>query len=337
MMEAAKMQDLQIFKSKLLLILSDYKIEKKETAIVPYSVQKNDMLLKRFMVAKAVSGRTEKTIRAYKDVIRRFLLDVEKDADAITSTDIQLYIAKKMTEGASKSYCDTIRRYMASFFGYLYREEIIQRNPMVKVEPIKFHKENENAFSDMEIELMRNACRTAFERAAIEVLLSTGCRASELCTIKTTDIMGDGSISILGKGEKRRTVYLNAKAIVAVKNYLKERNDNNPYLFPGGIFGAKKKKVARCLWYQSQDIVSPDNHYSAGTLNMLVKNIAKRAGVEDAHAHRFRRTCATLALRHGMPIEMVSMMLGHEQLSTTQIYLDIRESDLKIAHEKYVL
>lgn len=336
MMEAAKKQDLQIFKSKLLLILSDYEIDNKETAIVPYSVTKNDMLLKRFMVAKAVSGRTERTIRAYRDVIGRFLRDVQKDADTIKSEDVQLYIAKKMTDGSSKAYCDTIRRYLGSFFGYLYREEIIQRNPMAKVEAIKFHKEHENAFSDMEIELMRNACRTAFERAVIEVLLSSGCRASELCAIKITDIVDDGSISILGKGEKRRTVYLNAKARVAVKNYLKERNDENPYLLPGKIFGTKKK-VASCLWYQNQDMVSTENHYGTGSLNELVKNIAKRAGVEGAHAHRFRRTCATLALRHGMPIEMVSMMLGHEQLSTTQIYLDIRESDLKIAHEKYVL
>lgn len=70
-------------------------------------------------------------------------------------------------------------------------------------------------------------------------------------------------------------------------------------------------------------------------MNQMVKKIARRAGVEGCHTHRFRRTCATMALRRGMTIEMVSMMLGHEQLSTTQIYLDIREEDLKASHQKY--
>ena len=67
------------------------------------------------------------------------------------------------------------------------------------------------------------------------------------------------------------------------------------------------------------------------------RKIGRRAGVENTHPHRFRRTCATLALRRGMPIELVSKMLGHEQLSTTQIYLDIRDEDLEAAHRRYVV
>ena len=59
--------------------------------------------------------------------------------------------------------------------------------------------------------------------------------------------------------------------------------------------------------------------------------------MSDVHPHRFRRTCATMALKRGMPIEQVSKMLGHEQLTTTQIYLDLDERSLEIAHEKYVL
>jgi site-specific recombinase XerD len=68
-----------------------------------------------------------------------------------------------------------------------------------------------------------------------------------------------------------------------------------------------------------------------------MRKIAKKAGVERANPHKFRRTCATMALRHGMPIEQVSKMLGHNQLTTTQIYLDLDEAELEQAHKKYVV
>lgn len=65
--------------------------------------------------------------------------------------------------------------------------------------------------------------------------------------------------------------------------------------------------------------------------------MAKRAGVKQANPHKFRRTCATMALRKGMPIEQVSKMLGNESIETTQIYLDLTEEELALAHRKYVV
>ena len=65
--------------------------------------------------------------------------------------------------------------------------------------------------------------------------------------------------------------------------------------------------------------------------------MAKQAGVKQANPHKFRRTCATMALRKGMPIEQVSKMLGHESIETTQIYLDLTEEELALAHRKYVV
>lgn len=71
-------------------------------------------------------------------------------------------------------------------------------------------------------------------------------------------------------------------------------------------------------------------------INSLLKKIGAKAGVTGVHAHRYRRTCATMALRNGMPVEMVSKMLGHEDIKTTQIYLDLCDRDLKRLHERYV-
>lgn len=65
--------------------------------------------------------------------------------------------------------------------------------------------------------------------------------------------------------------------------------------------------------------------------------MAKRAGAKQANPHKFRRTCATMALRKGMPIEQVSKMLGNESIETTQIYLDLTEEELALAHRKYVV
>lgn len=334
--------DIQKIKPKLVVLMDGYKIEPKETALAIYTNGKNEMLLKKFILAKAVAGRSERTIKQYAGEIRRFQEKIGKDFDCISPDDIRVYIARLITSGKSKSYADTVRRYLNSFYGYLYREELIKTNPMMKVDAVKFKVEKENAFSDLEVELLRQSCRTSHERAVIETLLSTGCRASEVVTLLIDDIK-EGKAQILGKGGKYRTVYFNAKAAVAIETYLKERRDKNPYLFPAGIFipdaadSAALMQKTKGNWYKYPELIHPENHWNKESVNKMCQRIAKRAGVSGAHAHRFRRTCATHALRHGMPIEIVSMMLGHEQISTTQIYLDIREDDLAAAHKKYVL
>lgn len=168
-----------------------------------------------------------------------------------------------------------------------------------------------------------------------------GCRASEVASIKIDDI-NDDKVTVLGKGGKYRNIYLNAKSVIAIETYLKERKDNNPYLFPSGIkFGGDQELLCRVRkekgnWYKYRDLVDPSEHINHESINSSLKRIGKRAGVYGVHTHRFRRTCATMALRRGMTIELVSKMLGHEELATTQIYLDIRDDDLEIAHKKFV-
>ena len=164
---------------------------------------------------------------------------------------------------------------------------------------------------------------------------------SELCSIKITDIQEDGTIYILGKGNKYRNVYLNAKAKITIQKYLEERTDTNPYLFPRAVsnFVREACKYGRSKtheWWKCPELVHEELPADKSTVENMVRNIGKRANVENVHPHRFRRTCATLALRKGMPLELVSKMLGHENVGTTQIYLDLAEDDLKQAHKKYV-
>lgn len=331
--------DISPLKDRLTILFNDYKIESKETALAVYTAGKNEIFLKRFLLAKAVSGCSKRTVEQYGAEISRFLKNCGKDADCITAEDIQVHLARLMAAGDSKSYCDTVRRYLSTFYGWLYRQELIKTNPMNRVDRIKYQREKKKAFSDLEVEQMRSACETNYERAMFETLLSTGCRASELVSIKLADIEGD-AVQIFGKGGKWRTVYINAKAQVAITAYMAERKDKSPYLFPGAILvdgGKKKVQQLKGQWYKNPELVSLDQPLGSSTVNDVVKRIAKRAGVTGSHAHRFRRTCATNAMRRGMPIEQVQMMLGHAEMSTTQVYLDIQESDLHEAHKKYVV
>lgn len=192
--------DVERIKAKLTVVLDDYQICPKQEALAVYTEGKNDYYLRKFLLAKAVAGRQERTLRQYKDEVGRALRGIGKDADTITADDIQVYLAKVLSRGGSKCYCDNIRRDLSSFYNWLYREEIIRTNPMNKIDNIKFKREKEKALTDMEIEMMRQACQTTMQKAIMEMLLSTGCRAAELVSIKIADMDEDTIEAVYGDG-----------------------------------------------------------------------------------------------------------------------------------------
>jgi site-specific recombinase XerD len=230
---------------------------------------------------------------------------------------------------------------LSAFYGWLQKEEILLKNPMTKVDPIKATKKKKKAFEQMDLEKIRDKCRTKRETAIIEVLISTWARVSEITLIRIDDIH-DNRLTVHGKGDKDREVYLNPRAALAVTNYLAERGDKNPYLFPKAKYAgdvAQLHKIARderCEWYKDPELVDEKEHTDKGTIESIVRSIGKKAGVPNTHPHRFRRTGATMALRAGMPLIQVSKLLGHENVGTTQIYLDISDEELEQAHKRYV-
>lgn len=335
MMLAGKGVSIAEIPQELTIILADYEIAPRETSLAIRGEDKNKVYLQKFLIAKTVKGCTDRTLKLYKEEVWKILCHINKPVDEITSDDIRLYLAiRQKKDGITKRTADNELRYLRTFFTYLIAEELITKNPVARIEKIKGDKVKRKAFTELEVERIRDACKNEWETAAVEMLLSTGCRVSELVSIKISDI-NDGQLRIFGKGNKERIVYMNARAIVAVEKYLKKRKDDNPYLFPGGFFGRPETKCRN--WYENPKCVDENKPCCTGTVEGKVRTIAKRAGVKEAHPHKFRRTCATFALRRGMPIEQVSQMLGHEQIGTTQIYLDLTEEDLKQAHKKYVV
>lgn len=328
--------ELSDIKRALYVALAGYDIRPKEKQLILYE-NKNEEAIKRYIIAKGIAGLAERTLRMYASTLTRAFGIIRKDYDKVESEDVQLLLATVMTKG-SKRYANDIRVVLNGFYAWLLREEIVTRSPMNKIDIIKYRSSKEDAFSDIEVERMREACRTRYEKAVIEFLLSTGCRAFEAASV-TIEQAKEDEITIVGKGDKERKIYVNAKARIAINGFLAERIDRNPYLFPASVM--KNGRHIQSMqggpnWYLRRELVG-DDHVGRETINNIVKRVAKRANVDGCHAHRFRRTCATNALKHGMPIELVSMMLGHSNIATTQIYLSIGQDALRNAHGKYVL
>lgn len=338
----AEMLNLPDARLIILGAMAGFDITKKETALIVYDGGQTEYLIQRFLVAKKVAGRGDRTCKLYGDNLRRFFKAAGKSPVQLEHTDVQWYVAQLIMRGVSKDYQQNIVRTLSSFYGWLTKEELVERNIMLKIDPIKNKAKKKKAFDEMEVEKIRMACRSRRETCLVEVMLSTACRVFEVASLRIDMVIGKDEVTIIGKGDKQRTVYLNAKAKLSIEAYLKERKDKNPYLFPASIMNGQDvmKHSFRLKngenWYMLPEQVSETEHTDNSVLESIVRGIGKRAGVTKCHPHRFRRTAATFALRRGMNIMQVKEMLGHESLETTQRYLDITEDEVKEAHKRFM-
>ena len=273
--------------------------------------------LQEFLDVKALEGCSKATIENYKFNLNKFLLGVGKDPTEIVTQDIRKYLADyKRERGVSNTTLDNMRRVFQSFFTWMHREGYIIKDPCAAVNKIRADKIIKNPYSDEEMELMREAAKNLREKAIIEVLYSTGMRIGELEKLNKDDIdFVNGKAIVFGKGAKEREVYFNVKAQLALKKYLENRNDTNEALFVG--------------------LQSPYNRLKVSTYEKILRELGDRCGVH-CHPHRFRRTCATILLNKGMPIQEVSKVLGHAKLETTMIYCEIDQQSVATNHKKYM-
>lgn len=304
--------------SYITIKLNGYRLVKEETGIVKYEMSKDEKLFKMFFISKKLQGLSDRSLRYYRQELERSLLKINKPFEQITSDDIKYFLACYQLGGtANSTTIDNMRRVLNTFFQWLEDEEYIVKNPVKKIKKTRQEKKIKKAFSFEEIEKLKLGCKSERDIALIEFLLSTGVRADELVNAKLNDLdIENGQLKVLGKGNKERIVYLNSSAKIRLMNYLTSRKGNSEYIFSGEQ--------------------SPYDGIKADHLRVLVKKIGKRAGVEDVHPHRFRRTCATIASKRGMKIEEIQKMLGHENLTTTQIYVQVDTEDVKKSHEKYM-
>lgn len=314
-LEAKQLRKLKIV---LTINLEKLRLEEECRDVIIYDETSDIAAYKQYFVSMKLRGLSPGTINLAMRTIDKFNRWVRVSFNDVTTNDIRLYIAnREMNDHLSSATLDRERGAICRFFQWLFEEEYISRDPGRRVEKIKVEKRLKKAFTPVEVELMRNACRKPKEKATFELLLSTGCRVTELTmlTMENYD-QQRGTITVIGKGNKERVVFVNARAKVAIDNYLVIKpHSEGPILC--GLHG-----VGTAM--------------TSNGIQKMVKEIGKRAGVTHVHPHKFRRTAATLALKRGMSLNDVRRFLGHTDVDTTLQYIDTSGSDLKLEHEKYV-
>lgn len=294
---------------------------------------------------ETIKGKSQNTIEAYKvdltmffrflKLYRNEVKDIEFENIEINDIDEKFIKSIKLSE--LYAFMGFLERYrnngsyararkvatLKSFFKFLQTKlKIIDDNPTLELESPKINKRHP-VYLDLNesIQLLNSINRKNknFYRdyCIITLFLNCGMRLSELCNIRLDKISGD-TLTIIGKGNKERTVYLNEACIKALNNYLENRDsskvseENKKYLFLSNRGTPINKR----------------------TVEIMVKNYTKKAGLRDEKytPHKLRHTAATLMYKHGnVDIRALQNILGHENISTTQIYTHVDDDTLREA------
>lgn len=279
---------------------------------------KNSELVNLFLAAKHVEGCSEKSLKYYRSTIESMLAYLNKSLKHIITDDLRTYMTHYQTiNNASRVTVDNIRRILSTFFTWLEDENYILKSPVRRIHKVKTGTVVQETYTDEALELMRDNCKKMRDLAMIDMLASTGMRVGEMVLLNREDIdFQERECIVFGKGDKERTVYFDARTKLHLKRYLKERKDDNPALFVRTKY--------------------PYNRLGIGGVEFIVRQMGRKLNLNKVHPHKFRRTLATMAIDKGMPIEQVQRLLGHSRIDTTLRYAMVKQSNVKIAHRKFI-
>lgn len=288
-----------------------------ERAFEPQSDEPNAALLKTFLTAKEVEGCSLKTLEYYESTLQKMTDSMMKPYTQIDSGDLRKYLNDyEASRGSSKVTIDNIRRIMSSFFSWLEDEDYIVKSPVRRIKRVKTAVVTKETFTDEQLEIVRESCGNARDRAIVDMLSSTGMRIGELVRLNRDDInFHERECVVTGKGNKQRPAYFDARAKLSLGAYLESRTDANPALF-ATLTGARRITV--------------------GSIEWTMRRLSSRISVGRVHPHKFRRTLATHAIDKGMPVEQVQKLLGHAKIDTTMHYAMVNQNNVKASHRKYL-
>ena len=278
----------------------------------------NTEYVKLFLDAKKIEGCSDRTLKYYRVTVEHMLRQILSPIRKITTEEIRAYLVDyQKINNCSKVTVDNIRRNISSFFSWLEEEDHILKSPMKRIHKIKTKTVVKNTISDEDIEKLRDHCSNIRDLAMIDLLYSTGMRVGELVNLNIDNVdMEQRECIVYGKGDKERKVYFDAKAKIHLLNYLNSRSDTNPALFV--------------------TLDAPHERLKISGVEIRIRELGRKLGLERIHPHKFRRTMATRAIDKGMPIEQVQKILGHSQIDTTMQYAIVNQTNVKISHQKFI-
>lgn len=315
--------------------LTDYQLNKlKESLIINFEkldfiiktdelkhqeeLDENISMIESFISSKQIEGCSDRTIKYYKEIIDKFNDSFDKSIKRITTEEIRNYLSnyKEMSTCGSTTI-DNIRRVLSSFFSWLEDEDYIIKSPIRRIHRIKTPTTVKEVLTDENLEKLRDECENIRDLSLIELLISTGMRVGELVNLNISNLnFEDRSCIVLGKGNKEREVYFDAKTKLHLKEYISKRNDTNDALFVS--------------------LREPHQRLSISGIELIVRNLGVNTNINKVHPHKFRRTLATMAIDKGMPVEQVQKLLGHVKIETTMHYAMVNQSNVKLSHRRYI-
>lgn len=315
--------------------LTDYQLNKlKESLIINFEgvefiiktdelkhqeeLDENKNMIDSFISSKQVEGCSERTIKYYKEIIEKFVNTFDKSIKQISTNEIRNYLSNyKDNSSCGTTTIDNIRRVLSSFFSWLEDEDYIIKSPVRRIHKIKTAVVVKEVLTDENLERLRDECENIRDLSLIELLISTGMRVGELVNLNINSLnFEDRSCIVLGKGNKEREVYFDAKTKLHLKEYISKRNDSNDALFVS--------------------MREPHQRLSISGIELIIRTLGINSNINKVHPHKFRRTLATMAIDKGMPVEQVQKLLGHVKIETTMNYALVNQSNVKISHRRYI-
>jgi integrase/recombinase XerD len=272
-------------------------------------------------------GLSKNTLAAYRQDMKKyvsFILDNKTDILDATKEDIVRFIDHLKEQGYSVSSIGRAISSIRSFYRYVNYEHISDNDPTENITSPKKWKTVPKALSLRDVisllEVNRESRYALRDIAMLELLYSSGLRVSELISIKMEDINFEaGYLRVFGKGSKERLVPMNERVIEKIKDYnenlrpqLIKKPDNSLHLF----LSNRGKQITRQRFWQT------------------LKEIGEITGIKVT-PHMIRHSFATHLLEGGADLRAVQKMLGHSDISTTQIYTKVTSERLKNAHKKH--
>jgi integrase/recombinase XerD len=275
----------------------------------------------------AEAGLSQNTLAAYRNDLKQFSQWLQgKSLKAVEKKDITDFLAfrfdRQLSARSSARMLSTLRR----FYGFLQLEGVIQHDPSEQVQSPYHSVSLPKSLSENDVERLLDAPETSGflgfrDRTMLELLYATGIRVSELVDLKLSQLgLVQGCLRVIGKGSKERLTPMGEVALDWLERYLQgARQEILAGRHSDHVFVTRRGKsmTRQAFWH-------------------IIKRYAIKAGIDKSLSpHTLRHAFATHLINHGADLRVVQMLLGHSDLSTTQIYTHIAQERLKKLHEEH--